>query len=595
MLAHANQEAAENQDAYRSLRALVLAPTRELAMQVCSHLQVIAKQCGVWVVPIVGGISSEKQERLLSKRPEVVVATPGRLWDLMREGNHHVASLRGLQYLVIDEADRMVQQGHYAELSSILGAIPGASGSQDGDVIGINEEEEDDDLVEKRQPRSKAKSNEPSLQTFVFSATLTLPSELRRRLRKGGGGASGSATLESLMDKLPFRGRGRPKIVDLTSERKVADKVTEAFIACSDDGRDDALYCLLAAHPGRTIVFVNAVSAVRRLGALLKLLALPVYPLHAGMQQRARLKALDRFKADSNAVLVATDVAARGLDVKAVRCVVHYQVPASVDVYVHRSGRTARAEEEGLAVALVTPKEDARFRALIKALNRDVPTEFPLDLTLMPAVRERVRLALRLDSLERGNSKQRAEKSWKALHAEELGLELSDEEIDEEEQLQNRRKRAQAPKIQIDGEIAGLKAQLSTLLAEPLRPKFSEKFFTGGAAAGLAVQQRVVVKKNGKSEDEAVREGAVTVSKAVAAAQRIVNSRSAARQKNDEAGPVRKSKLSRAEALKSAIRKQMEKKSGKGKKGGLFVVPQAMGRDSLAPDALEALRSRTAR
>ncbi|EFN53172.1 hypothetical protein CHLNCDRAFT_25981 [Chlorella variabilis] len=384
------------------LRALILAPTRELALQVCEHLQAVGKGCGIWVVPIVGGISALKQERLLAKHPEVVVATPGRLLDLMRAGHAHLTHLSRLSFLVIDEADRMVQQGHYGELSSILGAIP------------------------RRQQQAR-------LQTFVFSATLTLPASLRRRLRKGGGGASGSSDLDSLMDKIPFR--GKPKIVDLTSQRRLADKVEEAYLACGEDERDEYLYCLLTKHPGRTIVFVNAISSVRRLGAILKLLGVKALPLHAGMQQRQRLRALDRFKADPTAVLVATDVAARGLDVKDVRCVIHYQLPASVDVYVHRSGRTARAEAEGVAVALVTPKENARFLALLRAMNRGEPPEFPLDTSLLPAVRRRVRLAVRLDALERRQSKDKAERSWRQQHAEQLGIELSEEESEGEREF----------------------------------------------------------------------------------------------------------------------------------------------------------------
>jgi ATP-dependent RNA helicase DDX24/MAK5 len=256
--------------------------------------------------------------------------------------------------------------------------------------------------------------------------------------------------------------------------------VEEACVHCSEDGRDEALYYLLAAHPGRTLVFVNAVSAARRVAALLALLALPAAALHASMQQRARLRALDRFRSDADAVLVASDVAARGLDVtvrapgldppgrtpcisagaargrraararpaaqgpggarsasvtpagraraQGVRCVVHYQVPASADVYVHRCGRTARGEADGLAVALVTPREAPRYAALMHALGRGAPPDFPVDAALMPAVRRRVRLAVRLDEALRGRSKAAAEQGWRVRTAEAAGIELSDDE-----------------------------------------------------------------------------------------------------------------------------------------------------------------------
>jgi ATP-dependent RNA helicase DDX24/MAK5 len=611
-------------------------------MQVCTHLQAVGKQCGVWVVPIVGGISAQKQERLLNKKPEVIVATPGRLWDLMREGHTHVSNLGGLQFLVIDEADRMVQQGHYAELSSILDAIPGAraaaaargqmnghEGDEYNDPDDIFPDNSGDENEEEKGEKGEAKAKKasvggkraralqgPKLQTFVFSATLTLPGDMRKRLRKGGGGASGSATLESLMDKVPLLGHGKPKIVDLTSDRKVADKISEACISCAETERDEYLYCLLASHPGRTIVFVNAISAVRRLAAILKLLGLPIYALHAGMQQRARLKALDRFRTDSNAILVATDVAARGLDVKDVRCVVHYQLPASLDVYVHRSGRTARADKDGIAIALVTPKEDARYRALLRTLGREEPPLFPLDASLMSGARERVRLAVKLDSLDRKLSKERADFSWRKQNAEEIGIVLSDDS-DDEMVIKGRRLGKKARKERDDGaqpvgyrEIEKIREELNSMLAEPLQPKFSKKFFTGGAAGGVALQQQEqqegvgagggggLFKKGGiKKNDARITEANTTstTSKVVSMAQHLSDSRAkaAAGVHKKKTSGKKKKQPSRAEALAAAIRKQAEKKAMKGsQKRGMVVVSQAMGRTTKGPDALQALRAR---
>ena len=149
------------------------------------------------------------------------------------------------------------------------------------------------------------------------------------------------------------------------------------------------LYHILSQQPGLVIVFVNAISALRRLLSILKILRLPVEGLHGNMQQRARLKYLDRFRAASGSgaggagarrtsVLVATDVAARGIDIKGVDLVVHYQVPMSADTYVHRSGRTGRAKAEGASVVLVTPSERQRYRHLLRALKRDAPSpRFP--------------------------------------------------------------------------------------------------------------------------------------------------------------------------------------------------------------------------
>ena len=215
------------------LRALILTPTRELALQVCQHLQALGKECGIRVAAIVGGLAQVKQERALSQHPEIVVATPGRLWELMKEGQAHLADLGLLSFLVLDEADRMVQQGHYQELGNILELIPKSGegrrntyDSEFSETLKLAEEraersagkkkgggEQEDDQAVKAS--SKSYSTGHFLQTLVFSATLTLPNDLRKRLRKGGGGGGGGASLESLMDRISFR--GEPEVVDLTT------------------------------------------------------------------------------------------------------------------------------------------------------------------------------------------------------------------------------------------------------------------------------------------------------------------------------------------------------------------------------------------
>lgn len=193
----------------RRLRALVLAPTRELALQVCAHLESFARRAGVWVAPVVGGMSVQKQERLLRRGPEIVVATPGRLWERMREGTPHLTDLSALSFLVIDEADRMVQQGHYAELGEILARVQASfqeqragesnarkQAAEKGGAV-VNEEtegEREENAEDDGSAEATAATAEPSppkktskkvfLQTFVFSATLTLPSSMRHRLKK---------------------------------------------------------------------------------------------------------------------------------------------------------------------------------------------------------------------------------------------------------------------------------------------------------------------------------------------------------------------------------------------------------------------------
>lgn len=150
-----------------------------------------------------------------------------------------------------------------------------------------------------------------------------------------------------------------------------------------------------------------------------------VQVLHAQQQQRQRMKALARFRADWTGVLIATDVAARGLDVPDVAMVVQYQLPPTADTYIHRAGRTARAGAEGVCVSLVVPGESARFSALHTALGRPPPREFPVDAALLADVHARVRLALRVDELERTERKETADSNWRHRNAEAIGVLLS--------------------------------------------------------------------------------------------------------------------------------------------------------------------------
>jgi ATP-dependent RNA helicase DDX24/MAK5 len=537
MLTYLSRENREKQEASKSsLKGLVLVPTRELCMQVSKALDSISRDVGIRVVPIVGGISHQKQERLISKHPpEIVVATPGRYWELVSEGHTHLNDYSGLKFLVLDEADKMVQQGHFEELTSIFHLVSTSSAT---------------------------------FQTFVFSATLTLPSELKRRLKKGGGGSSGSASLEQLMDAVPFSSNKKPKVIDISPEKRLAENITESYVSCPEKERDAYVYCLLAAHPGRTIVFVNAISSVRRLGAVLKLLGLPVKTLHAGMQQRARLKALDAFSNNEDGILVATDVAARGIDVKNVKCVIHYQIPATADTYVHRSGRTARAEEDGISIAFVTPKEHGRFRALLHSIGtKDGVPEFPIDLSLMEECRKRAGLAIRYDSLARKDSKSKADKSWKQLNAEQLGIVLSDEE--EEDTTHTDHDTIEASK---------LKMKLDTLLAEPLQPKFSKKFMFGGALSGIAISKKL----SSETDMPGMIQSARTMALDRKRARETVSNDS----KNKKLGQKSKPK-SRKEALAEAVSKHLAKKAGKRNR---LVVANPFGRNK-GVTALQAMKN----
>ena len=284
------------------LRALILTPTRELAIQVKNHIQAASKYTDIKTVVVLGGMAPQKQIRQLDQAPEIVVATPGRLWDLVQEGHPHLAQLKDIRYLAIDETDRMVEKGHFEELQNLLALL--------------NEDE----------ARKKRRQN------FVFSATLSLVHEMPKHLKqkKGKKPMTPEEKLKQVMEMIGVK--PRPKIVDLTRKVGTAETLTESRIHCSSTEKDLYLYYFLQQHPGRTIVFCNSIDCVRRLVNLFGLLNTEPLGLHAQMHQKQRLKNLDRFSANPHGFLIATDVAARGLDIPDVQHVVHYQVPRTSEV-----------------------------------------------------------------------------------------------------------------------------------------------------------------------------------------------------------------------------------------------------------------------
>ena len=325
-----------------NLYALILTPTRELAQQVHNHLKNVSKYTNVTIAAVIGGLATVKQERVLKKNPHVVVATPGRLWELIQEGNVHLNKIDSIRYLVTDETDRMMEKGHFEELQHLL--------------LRINTDEQ---LKNRRQ-------------NFVFSATLTmvheLPDYLQKRSKKSK--APKQTREQKIKNFIGVFGMSNPKIVDVTKEAGTAEKLTESRILCPLEEKDFYLYYILIKYPGRTIIFCNSIECVKRLTSLFSYLDVSPPALHGNMEQKQRLKNLEKFEKNPQGVLIATDVAARGLDIPNVNHVVHYQVPTTAENYVHRSGRTARANEEGLAILLMDPTEVKFYIKLQKTLKR---------------------------------------------------------------------------------------------------------------------------------------------------------------------------------------------------------------------------------
>ena len=374
----ADDDAADTEDVDDSrptrgdkLRAVVLTPTRELAMQVYRHIAAISQvgDSPPGVMVVVGGLSAEKQIRLLARRPSVIVATPGRLWDLMQEGNPHLSDLSGVKYLAIDETDRMVEKGHFEELQKLLEKL------------------------------NSSETKNANRQTFIMSATLSLVHKKPAHVKKK------QMTPEQKLAEL-IEGVGvkqRRKVVDITRKVGTAETLTESAIHCATAEKDYYLYYFVKSHPGRTVVFCNSIDCVRRLANLFALLDVTPLPLHAQLHQKQRLKNLDRFSGSRDGLLIATDVAARGLDIPNIEHVIHYQVPRTSESYIHRSGRTARAAKRGLSLLLIDPSEQVSVKKLCTTLARDKGLDslpvFPVEVEKMGRVRERLNIARKLDKL----------------------------------------------------------------------------------------------------------------------------------------------------------------------------------------------------
>jgi superfamily II DNA/RNA helicase len=320
---------------------LVIVPTRELAMQVTEHLKSVSKFTQCKTVSIVGGLSHDKQKRLLNLKPQIIVATPGRFWELISEEDEYLNYVKKAKYLVLDEADKMLESGRFKELEQIMKLL---------------------------RPSGMSDSTK---RTFLFSATLldnTMSLKTLLTLKKPK--SKKSLSMQDLLQKMNFQDAD-PAYVNLTAQSNtiMAQTLTEKKIDCLNDEKIHYLYSLLYTHPGRTVVFVNSIDGIRRLVPILSLLRLPVYGLHAEMQQRQRLKNLDRFRSNQKAILIASDVAARGLDIPNVDHVIHYQLPRTADLYVHRSGRTARANKEGLSIMLCSAEEVKVYRKICQILK----------------------------------------------------------------------------------------------------------------------------------------------------------------------------------------------------------------------------------
>lgn len=310
----------------RLVQGLVLVPTRELATQVSAALQGAAEALGLRVLTLCGGVAQERQQAELALGPQLLVATPGRLRDLLTQ---QVLGLDGLQQLVLDEADRLLEMGFWPDIQWLMNEMP--------------------------SPR----------QTLLFSATL--PAELDEL-------ATGLLTEPTRIEANPLNG--------------LVNEIEERLYLVNKSSKVPALIGLLKeqAWP-QVLVFISARDDADGVAKKLARAGIPVAALHGEKEQAVRDQALDDFKAGKVLVLVATDLMARGIHVEALPLVINLDLPASAPVYVHRIGRTARAGREGLAISLVCHGESDTLAAIRTLTGRELPlgelTGFPV--TDLPA------------------------------------------------------------------------------------------------------------------------------------------------------------------------------------------------------------------
>ncbi len=295
---------------------LVLVPTRELAVQVNDVIQAMGKPLKIRSTAVYGGVSLENQARALRRGSAVVVATPGRLLDHMGRGN---VSFEHLSILAMDEADRMLDMGFLPDIRRIL----------------------------RKLPRER--------QTIMCSATF--PREIAR-------------LAEEMLHE--------PERVAVGSVSKPVEMVRQILYPVHHGEKLDLLMRVLREKEpeiSSALIFLRTKQRTERLATALRRAGFPAAPLHGDRSQKQRERALEGFRQGKYRILVATDVAARGIDVDGISHVINYDIPPTAEDYVHRIGRTARARNEGDAITFVCPDEYNELQNIEKALGRNLPRE----------------------------------------------------------------------------------------------------------------------------------------------------------------------------------------------------------------------------
>jgi superfamily II DNA/RNA helicase len=296
------------------VRALILTPTRELAIQVEESVRAYAKHTPLRSLVVYGGVDIRTQTPHLKTGIEVLVATPGRLLDHIEQ---KTVQLNQVQILVLDEADRMLDMGFMPDLKRILALLP------------------------------------KQRQNLMFSATF-------------------SNDIKRLADDFLTK----PQLIEVARSNATNDNVTQKVYSVAQSDKEALLIQLLkAANAQQVIIFTKTKITASRLSRSLEREGIAADAIHGDKTQQERIKALDAFKAGTCTALVATDVAARGLDITELPMVINYEIPSAPEDYVHRIGRTGRAGASGIAISFVSPEEEKYMLEIEKLIKRQIPKE----------------------------------------------------------------------------------------------------------------------------------------------------------------------------------------------------------------------------
>lgn len=290
---------------------LVLVPTRELALQVDEALQKIARPFGMGTAVLIGGASMHNQIKAIRRQPRIIIATPGRFNDHLRQRTMRLSNFR---ILVLDEADRMLDMGFMPQIEAVLRNLP------------------------------------KERQTMLFSATI--PEKV--------------VAIAARYMKLPVS-------VEIARSGTAAKNVTQELFIIQGEDKPKLLEKLLYQYRGTVLIFVRTKRGAARITRGIRGLGHNVAEIHSDRTLRQRRDALDGFKMGKFRILVATDIAARGIDVKEIELVINYDLPDDEENYVHRIGRTGRASHEGRAISFATPDQRGNVRDIEKVMQKALP------------------------------------------------------------------------------------------------------------------------------------------------------------------------------------------------------------------------------